>query len=197
MTRREKDLRESHINESWWWKLRCDEKNELIQILARRIAHLSATDFHGGSVLEGILLPKHGGNYPTLSADRESPDTTSLLNYFQLERRRMMVIFFFKSVFLSSRKKFRVESGFDPMGSWMDYLFWSFPPLFQDILQNSSVPIESHPNPRVAGSTDFRVLRRIGDDALLVSWSVNSSEVSNEDFDGYEVKLIGKALRRN
>ena len=119
-TRREKDLRESHLNESWWWKLRCAEKNELIQILARRIAHLSATDVHSGSILEGVLreISKVGGSYGVPPADGEDfpmdtgsvdgqdfpldtgsvdgqdfpMDTGSLFNYFQTERRWIMVM---------------------------------------------------------------------------------------------------------
>jgi len=100
---REKDLRESHLNESWWWKLRCDEKNELIQILARRIVHLSATDSQGSWALDGICqeLQKVGGSYagsgrvPVGREGEDVPlDAASLLNYFQAERTRILVILF-------------------------------------------------------------------------------------------------------
>jgi hypothetical protein len=92
-----KELKDSHLNEAWWWKLRVEEKNELIQILARRIAHLSATDIHG-YFLDGIVreIRKVHERYPAYALNSEVQDlprdSNSLLNYFNAERSRIMVI---------------------------------------------------------------------------------------------------------
>lgn len=48
------EMKESHLTEMRLWKHRCTEKNVLIQLLARRIAHLSATDVEG-HFINGIL----------------------------------------------------------------------------------------------------------------------------------------------
>lgn len=51
---RQAEMKDSHIMEIGLWKYRCEEKNMLIQLLARRISHLSATDVEG-LFIRGIL----------------------------------------------------------------------------------------------------------------------------------------------
>lgn len=51
---RQKEMRESYLAETCWWKVRCEEKNKLIALLGRRIAQLCVTDIHG-FFLDGIL----------------------------------------------------------------------------------------------------------------------------------------------
>jgi hypothetical protein len=51
---REAEMKESHVMETGLWKYRCEEKNLLIQLLARRIAYLSSSDIDG-HFINGIL----------------------------------------------------------------------------------------------------------------------------------------------
>lgn len=51
---RQAEMKESHLTEMRLWKHRCSMKNVLIQLLGRRIAHLSATDVEG-HFIKGIL----------------------------------------------------------------------------------------------------------------------------------------------
>lgn len=51
---RQKEMKDSYLSETSWWKLRCDEKNKLIEVLGRRVAQLCVTDIHG-FYLDGIL----------------------------------------------------------------------------------------------------------------------------------------------
>ena len=109
---RQKELRESHVLECGWYNSRCRHKNDLIQILARRIAHLSATDRHGlflETILTEIRQLERDESYPTNIYQLQMPniptDPHKPLNFNELdfnyetlclflnyERKRLMVI---------------------------------------------------------------------------------------------------------
>jgi hypothetical protein len=121
---RQRALMESHLTESRLWKSRCDEKNRLIELLARRIAHMSITDMHGyfiNAVLREIckvgdeIMAKSRIRHSSLTTTRNSigsrgrvgnetkqlHDFTcdSLRLFLTSERRRIMVIFTFSNHF--------------------------------------------------------------------------------------------------
>lgn len=51
---RQKEMRDSYHSETSWWKTRCDEKNQLIELLGRRISQLCVSDIQG-FYIAGIL----------------------------------------------------------------------------------------------------------------------------------------------
>ena len=115
---REEELRDSHLAECSWYSARCQLKNDLIRVLARRLAQLSAPDRHG-LFLQSILTEiKHlqssypcgykiNENMPIITGAISRKQFISLINnndldftsdtlplYIEMERERMMVIFF-------------------------------------------------------------------------------------------------------
>jgi len=171
---REHDLKECHLNEGWWWKWRCQEKNDLIHLLAKRLAHLSATDMHD-YFLDGILKEirqLRDSNYPPAVATSTNPiqantefpqDCDSLLSFINAERRRIMDL---------------LKSTCDDVESELGEELYADPTV-------STSPLSS---------VDFRVLRRIGDESLLVSWTI--PEFPKGKLDGYEISVNGNMFLR-
>jgi len=152
------EVKKSHGIEVGLWKSRCEEKNLLIELLARRLSYLSATDVEG-HFINGILTEVRKLETDFLNQAPEPPPTNNTEDSTSLWRRkqkRPVKDFSFTTLraFLTNERRRILE-----------------------LLECVSVGTREKNgvgdiNGVGAGDMGFRVVRKIGDDALLVSWTV-------------------------
>ncbi|XP_035713215.1 sporulation-specific protein 15 isoform X3 [Folsomia candida] len=193
------EMKESHLTEMRLWKHRCTEKNVLIQLLARRIAHLSATDVEG-HFINGILteIRKLEKEFAKNSAPPPAPhQQQNHHHHLSLGERSHKK----NEIFSSSLRDFSFNTLRSFLASERQRVLELLESVSFGTIEESGVgdnrvstdTDESSPHPGHPGGVDFRVVRKIGDDALLVSWTVpgGPTDKGTASSSGYEIAVNG------
>ncbi|ODM99958.1 Structural maintenance of chromosomes protein 2, partial [Orchesella cincta] len=259
---RQKELRDSYMTETSWWKMRCEEKNKLIELLGRRIAQLCVTDIHG-YFLDGILreiekvrasigtchlLTAHkesrelsrnrdSSSCSPLSTSSASSSTTMITcspspparqSWCPVEpppRKRTSKKSKASSISVTTANpnhptKPILPSDFtcDSLCSYLVAERKRVMAILEDALgENTVIDDKEGSGANTSGESsstaltfssvgtamessttglEFRVLRKIGEDSLLVSWSMPENHLLPTNVSGYEIAVNGKVFLR-